>query len=309
MLRKQKWIVIVSTVFQGVDYRFWWQYLSDFVYLQLVHSAKQKTTTTTTKYNILKNKSKESFLPSNRHQDFDGIPLQNCDTSCVWCVCLHHQFTQRYWVIMESGRETSYYFVNVWVIYYQVNYFRIDGIWLCQKWCLCDFKWISANLVRKLIRFWMCWPVQMKNTVWKKSTKTKRYGKRRKYVGWLLKTRIPTVNGLLFSILLCNCVWGDLHAIRYAMKTHDHLITANTNWRTFLCISNELRTDTPDKRDPKQNSCDCNVHVQLVPVPVSVSGTSANADIHAHQRWEQSTALHRCWLLVLFDLCLWALWK
>lgn len=57
---------------QYVDYRFWWQYLSDFVYLQLVHSAKQKkktTTTTTTKYNILKNKSKESFLPSNRHQD------------------------------------------------------------------------------------------------------------------------------------------------------------------------------------------------------------------------------------------------
>lgn len=127
----------------------------------------------------------------------------------------------------------------------------------------------------------------------KKSTKTKRYGKRRKYVGWLLKTRIATVNALLFSILLCSCIWGDLHAIRYAMKSHDHLITANTNWRTFLCISNELRTDTPDKRDPKQNSCDCNVHVQLVPVPVSVSGTSANADIQSWVRASEMRAEHR----------------
>lgn len=92
---------------------------------------------------------------------------------------------------------------------------------------------------------------------------------------------------------MCSCIWGDLHAIRYAMKSHDHLITANTNWRTFLCISNELRTDTPDKRDPKQNSCDCNVHVQLVPVPVSVSGTSANADIQSWVRASEMRAEHR----------------
>lgn len=204
---------------QYVDYRFWWQYLSDFVYLQLVHSAKQKKRRRwrrpSTTY--LRISRKKVFCHPTGTKTWWNSIAKLWHIMCVWCVCLHRQFTQRYWVIMESGRDTSYYFVNVCVIYYQVNYFRIDWIWLCQKWCLCDFKWISANSVRKLIRFWNSEcvdPFKWKKTQCEKSTKTKRYGKRRKYVGWLLKTRIATVNALLFSILLCSCIWGDLHAIR-----------------------------------------------------------------------------------------------